>query len=144
MDLSTEVRWLRWAPKVHDELGVCSMMSLLLYIEGEAFGSLNLYGDRGHAFDGDDLATAKALAGHVAVAMAAGRQIEGLGVAMASRTLIGQAEGILMERFDMDAAEAFAYLRRLSSEQERKLAVVAAEIAMTRKLPKTPRDQMDR
>ena len=43
--------------------------------------------------------------------------------------------GILMERLDLDADAAFAYLRRVSSHQNRKLYVIAGEIATSRDLP---------
>ena len=42
-----------------------------------------------------------------------------------------------MERYDMTADQAFDYLRRISSNSNRKVAVVAAEIAETRRLPDT-------
>ena len=54
---------------------------------------------------------------------------------MESRTIIGQAEGILMERLGIDAQQVLEYLKRASSTSNRKLAQIAAEIAETRKLP---------
>jgi hypothetical protein len=134
-DLARDERWPSWAPRVHRELGAGSMMSLLLYTEKRSYGALSLYGDTDHAFDAGDLASAQVLAGHLAVLMDAGREIHHRGLAMQSRTVIGQAQGILMERFDLSADQAFAYLRRLSSDRERKLADVAADIARTRQVP---------
>lgn len=135
-DLSRDGRWPARAPRVHQELGVSSMLSLPLYTARESYGALNLYGDQARAIGSDAMATANALAGHLAVAMAAGRGIHHLGRALVSRTVIGQAEGILMERFNMDAAQAFAYLQRMSSHLNRKLVSVADEIVRTRELPK--------
>ncbi|MBL0748332.1 ANTAR domain-containing protein [Nocardioides sp. G10] len=43
--------------------------------------------------------------------------------------MIGQAEGILMERLGVGPDEAFTYLRRVSSHTNRKLADIAADIA---------------
>ena len=54
---------------------------------------------------------------------------------MTSRTIIGQAEGILMERLGIDADEAFAYLRRVSQSENRKLIMICSEIVKTRQLP---------
>jgi AmiR/NasT family two-component response regulator len=45
--------------------------------------------------------------------------------ALASRDLIGQAKGILMERFDLNAVTAFDLLRKLSQESNTKLVDVA-------------------
>jgi AmiR/NasT family two-component response regulator len=75
------------------------------------------------------------LAGHLAVSLAAGREIDQRATAMHSRTVIGQAQGILMERFGLDADRAFDYLRRTSMTTNRKLSVVAEELVRTRRLP---------
>jgi AmiR/NasT family two-component response regulator len=54
--------------------------------------------------------------------------------ARSNRTIIGRAQGVLMERYDMTADQAFDYLRRISSNSNRKLAAVAAEVAETRRI----------
>ena len=136
-DLSTDRRWSRWGPKVVAELGVNGMMSLLLYTDRDAFGALNLYADRAQAWDHRQIALAQSLAGHLAVAVADAAEIQNRGQAMISRTVIGQAEGILMERFGLDADQAFAYLRRLSQESHRKLVGLAEDLVATRRLPTT-------
>jgi hypothetical protein len=123
---------------VHEELGVDSMMSLLLFSDGHSFGALSLYCGAGCRFDADDVAVAQALAGHLSVALASEQQIDELGLALHNRNIIGQAQGVLMERYDMTAAQAFDYLRRISSNTNRKVAVVAAEIAETRRVPDAP------
>jgi GAF domain-containing protein len=136
--LAAERRWPAWAPRVHEELGVDSMMSLLLFSDGHSFGALSLYCGAGCRFDADDVAVAQALAGHLSVALASEQQIDELGLALHNRNVIGQAQGVLMERYDMTAAQAFDYLRRVSSNTNRKVAVVAAEIAETRRVPDAP------
>ena len=133
--LALERRWPTWASRVHDDLGVDSMMSLLVYTDEQSFGALSLYCGRACQFDADDVAVAQALAGQLSVMMTAERQIDQLGLGMHNRNIIGQAQGILMERLDITADQAFDYLRRVSSHSNRKVAVVAAEIAHTRKLP---------
>jgi hypothetical protein len=40
-----------------------------------------------------------------------------------------------MERLDVSADQAFDYLRRISSQTNRKLVAVASDIARTRMLP---------
>lgn len=37
-DLTQEVRWPRWAKQAHAELGVCSILSLLLYTDAGSCG----------------------------------------------------------------------------------------------------------
>jgi AmiR/NasT family two-component response regulator len=63
------------------------------------------------------------------------RKVETLQEALETRTTIGQAQGILMERLGLCAEEAFGYLRRGSNTDNVKLRDLAAEIVRTRCLP---------
>ena len=134
-DLSRERRWRRWSPLVVDQLGTHAMMSLLLLDETHVYGSLNLYADRVEAWDRPTVVLAQALATHLALALGDARQIEHRGRAMVSRTVIGQAEGILMERFSITADAAYAVLLRISQQDHVKLATVAADLVRTGRLP---------
>ena len=111
------------------------MMSLLVYTDQQSFGALSLYSGRAYGFDSDDVAIAQGLSGFLAGIIAAGREIDQLENAVQNRTVIGQAQGILMHSLDIDADQAIAYLRRASSHSNRKLIAVAREIALTRQLP---------
>ncbi len=137
-DLARERRWPRWAPRVRSELGVSSMMSLLVFTHSDTYGALNLYGDHPRQWDADDLGLAYALAGHLGAAVQDSLQIADLGRAMINRTVIGQAEGIVMERFGVSADQAFAVLRRISQDTNRKVVAVAEEVVATRRLPEAP------
>jgi len=64
-----------------------------------------------------------------------GSEVEHLRAALTHRTDIGIAMGVVMTRLGMDQNSAFGYLRRVSSVQNRKLHLIAAEIAATRELP---------
>jgi AmiR/NasT family two-component response regulator len=73
---------------------------------------------------------------HAATELEAARdECEQLQIAMEHRTVIGQTEGILMERLGIDADQAFAYLRRMSQCENRKLISICHEIVKTRRLP---------
>lgn len=139
-DLMQDRRWPRWASRVHGELGVGSMMSLLVYTRRRSYGALSLYADQRHRFDEEDVAVGQALAAHLAVTIDAGRHLDQLRLAMDSRTIIGQAQGLLMGHLGIDADQAFDYLRRISSESNRKLSAVAAEIVRTRQLSGVRKD----
>jgi AmiR/NasT family two-component response regulator len=65
------------------------------------------------------------------------QKVEQLEEALETRTVIGQALGMLMERFDMGKDEAFAFLVRCSSHENRKLHVIATQVVETRRLPAT-------
>ena len=135
VDLPTEHRYPTWAGRAVSELGVGSMMSLLVYTDERSYGCLSLYADRGHRFDADDVAVGETIAAHLAVTLAAGREIDGLSLALHGRLAIGRAEGILMERLGITEHQAFDYLRRVSSHTNRKLVEVCEEIVRTRTLP---------
>ena len=134
-NLAEEQRWPDWAPRMAEELGVCSMLCLRLYTSGDTLGGLNLYSSRIDAFDDDDVNTATFLAANIAVALAESRQVEQMQNAIGNRTVIGQAQGILMERFDMGPDPAFQVLRRVSQADNIKLVQVAAELVRTRRTP---------
>jgi len=137
-DLSTDDRWPRWGPAASDEVDAHSLICVALFTEERTFASLNLYAVERDAFDDDDHVAAQILAAHAALALAQTHTIDGLDIAVGSRGLIGQAQGILMERFDLDALSAFAVLRRLSSHTNTKLSAVATELVSTRRLPDDP------
>ncbi len=139
-NLSEEARWPEWTPRAVSVLGIKAIMSLWLYTSlspdgADSYGALNLYSDSIDPFGPNEYAIAQALAAQISVALAAHREIRGRGVAMTSRIIIGQAEGILMERLGLDSDQAFAYLRRVSQRENRKLIMICREIVETRRLP---------
>lgn len=134
-DLAGDERWPRWGPAVVAELGVASMLSFQLYTDADTLGALNLYSRQVDAFDEDDLTAGLVLAAHTAVALAGAQHVEQLRTAALNRTIIGQAQGILMERFRLSADRAFMVLRRVSQDRNVKLHQVAGELVRTRVLP---------
>lgn len=139
-DLATDERWPTWGPRVADEYGVNSILCFRLFTTADVLGALNLYSYKQDAFDAVDVENGLALAAHVAVALAGARHIEHLERAVTARTLIGQAQGILMERFGLSPARAFEVLRRVSQESNTKLNTVAEELVHTRQTPTGSRD----
>jgi GAF domain-containing protein len=120
---------------VHDELKVGSMISALVYAGDRSFGAISLYAHRGVRFDADDVAIAQNLATQLARSLTSFREIDQLGHALHSRTTIGQATGLVMGRFGIDADQALDYLRRLSSHTNRKLVDISREIVQTGHVP---------
>ena len=51
-----------------------------------------------------------------------------LAITAAAVAVIGQAKGMLMERFDVDAAAAFGLLRRCSQESNVPVAQIAQQV----------------
>jgi len=134
-DIGSDDRWPTWGPRVVDDTGMRSVLCFRLFTHGDRLGALNLYSRQSDAFDEADVEHGLAMAAHSAIAVSAALEVEHLKVGMDRRTVIGQAQGILMERFDMDSEHAFALLTRLSSHSNRKLREIALEIVETRRLP---------
>lgn len=135
-DLSADARWPQWGPEVVNRLGLHSIVSYRLFSTGENLGALNLYGRSKSAFTSDDVHDGIALAAHVGVALAGAQEVENLEKALRGRTVIGQATGILMERFDLAPERAFSVLSRLSQQKNVKLRQLAEQIVTTRTVPK--------
>lgn len=135
-DLTTDARWPRWGPEVARTQGLVSIVSYRLFSSGDNLGALNLYGKRTAAFTADDILDGVALAAHVGVALAGAQAVENLEKAVQGRTVIGQATGILMERFELPADRAFGVLTRLSQHRNVKLRELASQIVETRSVPK--------
>ncbi len=136
-DLATDDRWPSWGPQVVERLGLLSSVSYRLFSSDKELGALNLYGKEAHAFTEEDIHDGQALAAHVGVALAAAREVEQLENAVSGRTVIGQATGILMERFDLDADRAFSVLGRMSQQNNVKIRELAQQIVTTRSVPTT-------
>lgn len=135
-DVIADERWPAWGERAA-ELGIRSMLSVELDTGERRLGALNLYGDRRRQFSHDDAHAAHLFAHHAAAAVAAAASQAGLRRALDSRTLIGQAEGILMERFSLDEQQAFALLRRYSQDTQLRLRDVARRVVDDRTLPET-------
>lgn len=136
-DLSTDDRWPTWGPEVVERLGMRSSVSYRLYSNDKDLGALNLYGKEASAFTAEDIHDGLALAAHVGVALAAAQEVEQLEKALSGRTVIGQATGILMERFDLTPDRAFSVLSRMSQQRNVKLREIAEQIVTTRTVPTT-------
>lgn len=129
-DLRAESRWPAFTARARD-LGIRSILSFQLYVDGDDLGSLNLYAATAGAFGDESEDIGLLFATHAAIAMAGARREGQLRTAIDSRDVIGQAKGILMERHKIDALQAFALLTRASSTTNRKVIDIAEELSLT-------------
>jgi hypothetical protein len=109
-----------------------------------ALGALNLYARYPNAFGVIDRGKALVLAAFAGFAISSARehederrQIDTLKTSLATREMIGQAQGILMERERVAPHEAFDILRRASQHLNRKLREVAQDLVETGEQPQT-------
>ena len=130
-DFRSEDRWPQYSPAVV-ELGVLSGVSFKLYTANRTAGALNLFAFKPNAFDGEAETFGIVLAAHAAAAILASREGEELQSALSTRDRIGQAKGIIMERYDVDDIRAFEILRKLSQDSNTRLADIAQRVIETR------------
>lgn len=126
-DAARETRWPQYMPEAVKR-GVRSQLVLQLGLDGQTLGGLNMYSTSVDRLDDELLHTAELFAVHAALAMGRARTEEQLRSGLSTRTGIGQALGLLMERYSIDSDAAFAFLSRASSVNNIKLRDVAAEI----------------
>lgn len=121
-------RWPRYVPAAV-EAGLLSQMAVRLYLDDKGtLGTLNLYSTSSEELDPDAETTLELFATHAAVAMGNARERDNLNEALHSRKVIGQAMGIICERYGIDEDRAFDFLIRASSTANRKLRDVAQEL----------------
>jgi GAF domain-containing protein len=129
-DLATETRWPEFTARAR-QVGLRSMLAIQLYVTGEDLGALNLQSTRPDAFTDESEQVGLLFAAHAAVAMADAQEMDQLRTAVSSRDLIGQAKGILMERYKISAQEAFRLLVLASQATNIKLITVADQLVHT-------------
>jgi hypothetical protein len=141
-DLNGDPRWPTFGPQAAGA-GVRSLLALCLAGDG-TMGALNLYARYPLAFGALDRARGVVLAGLAGLALGLAeahekqvRRAENLRQALVTRELIGQAQGILMERERITAEQAFEILRAASQNLNTKLWEVAQDLVETGERPQT-------
>ncbi len=130
-DVEHDPRWPQWGPAAA-AIGIHSALGVRLASRDRGYGSLNIYANRSEAFTESDAQVAELLAAHATAAFAAAERAEGLTTALESRTTIGRAQGILMQKFDIDSDAAFAFLKRISQRENQRLFTIADAIVVQR------------
>ena len=135
-DLLTDTRWPEWGRAMVTGLGIRSSLSFRLFTRShDSWGALNVYATEPDAFSDEDVLHGQTIAAMCAVVLARSIHDEQLATALESRTVIGQALGMVMERYGLDEGTAFNVLRRIASHDNLKVRDVAAQIVSDRALP---------
>jgi GAF domain-containing protein len=125
-DVAEAAQFPNYAPKAA-ALGVGAQAAVQLLHNGERAG-LNLYAVRAHAFDRSTVQIAELFATHAGALLGYADQVEQLSAALHTRTDIGTAVGILMERYGIDRHRAFAFLTRNSQNRNIKVRALAKQV----------------
>jgi len=121
-------RWPQFVPRAV-KLGLKSQMALRLYVDDEGtIGGINLYSTSSEDIEPNAPELAQLFAAQAAVALGHAQEVHNLNEALRSRQMIGQAIGILIERYKLDEQGAFNFLARLSSHSNIKLREIATRV----------------
>ena len=116
----------RYGPRAA-ELGIQAQTAIQLVDDRDRAG-LNLYARRAGVFDRSTVQFAELFATQAAALLQYAVQVEQLGEALHTRTDIGTAIGIVMERYHIDRHRAFAFLVRNSRNRNPKLRLLAQQV----------------
>lgn len=125
-DIANDERFPRYRQAALDA-GIRAQAGIRLFDAAKSQAALNLYSKEVGAFSDLD-SLADLFREQSAMAIAYAHEIQDLREAVRSRQLIGQAVGIVMERYGLNDQRAFAFLARLSQTRNVKLRVIAQEL----------------
>lgn len=127
-------RWRRFTPRAY-ALGFRSVHAFPLRVRDRTLGALNVFFDRRGPFSEADILALQALADVAAIGIVQQRSAQEaidvagqLQTALDSRVVIERAVGILIERLNVSARDAFESLRRYSRNNNERLRAVAQAV----------------
>src|SRR3954451_12618840 len=123
-------RWPHFAPQAVAH-GYRTLLSTQLSTNGGVRAALNLYSRTANTFDESARTTAGLFGLQAALLLYGANHARHLGQALESRDLIGQAKGILMERFHVTGDQACRMLAISSQHTNIKLVEVARWLTQT-------------
>ena len=127
-DLALDQRWPRYRDDALASTPIRSILSLELFIGASGAGALNFYAEPTHVFGDESVELGLIFATHTALVLTIVRRTEEFRRALASRDIIGQAKGMLMERFNIDATHAWELIKRLSQNSNVPVADIARQL----------------
>ena len=127
-DLVCDDRWPRYRSAALRQTPIRPILSFGMFKQGVSSAALNFYAESLNVFDDESVNLGLIFATHAALVWNMMRRDQQFRVALVSRDIIGQAKGRLMERFDIDAAEAFERLKQMSQDGNMPIAQVAQRV----------------
>ncbi|MCV7093793.1 ANTAR domain-containing protein [Mycobacterium kubicae] len=125
-DLAREGRWPEFTAAATAR-GVRSVLTFQIHRCQHCAGALNVYGCAAGTFTVEDEAIGAMLAAHAAIALLAHQKAAALD-SMDDRDVLGQAKGILMERFKIDATRAMQLIAARSKDANASIKSIAHDI----------------
>ncbi|HZQ32925.1 MAG TPA: GAF and ANTAR domain-containing protein [Mycobacterium sp.] len=134
-DATTETRWPRVTAAITAHTPVRSLLCVPLYTHLRSWGAMMLLASQPNGLDDEAGRAATILATHAALTLEAVHHERHYRSALGSRDIIGQAKGMVMERFDVDATAAFALLTGMAEENHCPVVVGAKEMLGSKLAP---------
>ncbi len=128
-NVALDPRWPAYGAQIA-RLGIASHLAITLHVGPTGYVRLNLYSRKRAAF-GDSRQIADIFVSHAKVALGYATEVHTPQAAMATRTVIGDAIGIVMSSNGLDEERAFEVLIRVSQNNNMKLRRLAQEIVET-------------
>ena len=135
VDLETDERFPDYRRDALAETPIRSIMAFQMFIAGETLGALNVYSEQPGVFTPQSRNLGLIFAAHTSVAWNAARREDQFRRALSSRDIIGQAKGMIMERYGVDAVQAFEVLRKLSQDSNVPLIKIATDLVTSAQAP---------
>lgn len=127
-DLEFHPGWPAYGAAALAETPIRSLMAFKLSAGRAILGVLHLYADDPYSFDSSVDEIGAAFATHAALAWDNARREQHFRSALSSRDAIGQAKGMIMERYHVDADAAFAMLTKMSQNSNTRIVDIAREL----------------
>jgi hypothetical protein len=127
-DIRTDPRWPVYGPRAATDFGIGSQLAFQFRAEPHVRGGFNMYSRQPNQISAEARQMGMLFANLAAAALGWSRQDQTLNAALHSRSLVGQAIGVVMERYRLDSNRAFGFLVRTSQDSNTKLREVAASI----------------
>ena len=142
-DLRQDFRWPIFRAEAAASTPIRSMMCFGLPTGPHTFGALNLLAEEPNSFSTEIVTIGHLYGAHIALVCSSLQRTGQFQRALASRDTIGQAKGLIMERFELDADQAFGLLRRLSQRANSPVRDVAGHLVVAHDARRSERRQPD-
>jgi hypothetical protein len=127
-DLATDTRWPAYQHDAIARTPIRSILSFELCTSRKSMGALSVYSSEPHAFSDEAEEIGVVYATHAALVWDSVLRADQFHRSLTSRDTIGQAKGIIMERFRVDAVRAFELLKKQSQQSNTPLAEFARNL----------------
>ncbi len=127
-DLATDTRWPAYQHDAVARTPIRSILSFELFSSRTSMGALSVYSSEPHAFSDEAEEIGVVFATHAALVWDSVRRDEEFHRGLIGRDVIGQAKGIIMERFRINAVRAFEVLKKMSQQSNRPVAEIARNL----------------